>query len=47
MAKKKAAKKKMAKPSKKAKPGPRKNLIDEVVESVKSAIGKGKVKRKK
>lgn len=47
MAKTKPAKKKTAKPSKKAKPGPMKNLIEEVAESVKSAVGKGKIKRKK
>ena len=47
MAKKKAAKKKTVKPSKKAKPGPTKHLIEEGVESVKSGVGKGKVKRKK
>ena len=51
MAKKKAAKKtvtkKLTKTSKKAKAGPIKTLIEEVVETAKSAVGKGKHKHKK
>ena len=51
MAKKKAAKKtmtkKLAKTSKKAKAGPIKTLIAEVVDTATSAVGKGKPKHKK
>jgi hypothetical protein len=47
MAKTKTAKKKIAKPSKKAKPGPTKNLIEEGVEAAKSAVGKAKIKLKR